>query len=89
MNIKPYSPTRKVGDTAEQLFGSCELGGYIPDVTTTGTITFKNGTVTVLVVALGVPRGTLIDFRGAFFDKGLGITLSAGTDIGVVLTRPR
>lgn len=87
--IKPYSPLPKVGDTNEQDFGSVEFAGYIPNVTTTGTITIKNGTTTVLIAAAGVPRGQLIDFRGAFFDKGLKITLSVGTDLGVVLARPR
>lgn len=89
MNIKPYTPTRKVGDTVAQAFGSVELAGYIPDVTTTGTITFKNGTTTVLIVAAGVPRGQIIDFRGTYFDAGLSITCSVATDIGVVLARPR
>lgn len=89
MNVKPYSVVRKVGDTNAQALGSVELGGYIPDITTTGTITFKNGSVTVLIVAAGALRGQLIDFKGAFFDLGLSITLSAAGDVGAILVRPR
>ncbi len=89
MNVKPFSAFRKAGATSEESFNSVEFGGYIPDVTTTGTITVKNGTVTVAIIAAGAPRGQLIDFKGAFFDAGLNITLSVATDVGCVLCRPR
>lgn len=87
--IKPYQPRRKAAATTEEELGIVEFGGYIPDVTTTGTITIKNGTTTILIVAAGSPRGQLIDFKGCYFDKGLNITLSVATDVGCVLARSR
>lgn len=89
MSMKPYSPRRKTGNTSVEDFGSVEFGGYIPDVTTTGTITVANGSTTVAIIAIGSPRGQLVDFKGCFFDAGLRITLSVATDVGCLLILPR
>lgn len=78
---------RSANSTVEQVLctGACYVWGVRPDLTTTGTVTLRNGNVADAsgvvksLCAIGLPQAGK-DFDGALFDKGLTIQQSVGTD---------
>lgn len=84
--------TRQTGNINEQLVhsGPCILYGIYPELTTTGTITVRDGAAadasgtTQHVCAIGLTQ-TGKDFGGIRFNKGLTVQLSVGTDISMIV----
>lgn len=86
------APYRTPGDTAEHVIstGPCWVYGITPELTTTGTITLRNAAVTggaaiLAVAAIGLTQaGKTFSPFGVFFDTGLTVQLSVGTDISMI-----
>jgi hypothetical protein len=83
--------------TTEQLVfaGPCVLYGLFPELTTTGTLTVRDGAAadgsgtTRHVCAIGLTQaGKGFGPKGVFFTKGLTIQMSVGTDITLVQFEP-
>jgi hypothetical protein len=85
-------PFRTASSTSEQLVvaGRVRVHAVIPELTTTGTLTLRDGAVadasgaTIVVCAIGLTQVGK-DLRGAVFTKGLTIQQSVGTDICTVI----
>lgn len=87
--------TRTAAVTTEQLIfaGKCVLYGIYPELTTTGTITIRDGAVADAsgvidhVAAIGLTQ-TGKAFEGILMEKGLTIQQSVGTDQMMVVWEP-
>ncbi len=85
----PGEGLRTANATTEQLVisGPCVLYGIFPELTTTGTLTIRDGAAadgsgtTKIVCAIGLTQvGKSFGPKGVRFDKGLTIQQSVGTD---------
>lgn len=86
--------TRTPAATTETLIysGRCVLYGVYPELTTTGTITFRNtaaasGGTVAHVCAIGLPQAGKA-FEGVLFDNGLTVQLSVNTDLSMIVWEP-
>lgn len=90
MTPNPKVGTRTVGDTVDNVIhsGRCVLYGVYPELTTTGTITFRNGAAaggTIKhVAAIGLTQVGK-QFDGVLFDKGLTVQLSVASDLSMIV----
>lgn len=91
MTPNPKIGTRTPGAVTEFLVhsGPCVLYGIYPELTTTGTITLRNGAATGgsdvrHVAAIGLTQAGK-QFDGILFEKGLTIQLSVATDLTMVV----
>lgn len=93
----PASGTRTANSTGEQLIysGPCVLYGLYPELTTTGTLTVRDGAAadasgaTKHVCAIGLTQaGKSFGPKGVFFQKGITIQQSVGTDLTLVQFEP-
>lgn len=83
--------TRTTGDTAENVIhaGPCILYGVYPELTTTGTITFRDSATAAAaaakhVCAIGLPQAGKT-FDGVRFNNGLTVQLSVNTDLSLIV----
>lgn len=87
--------TRLANSTGEQLIfaGRVLLYAILPEVTTTGTITVRDGAVADAsgaidhIAAIGLTQAGK-DFKGYLLEKGLTVQLSVGTDQCLVVWEP-
>lgn len=89
--------TRTANSTAEQLIkaGPCILYGIYPELTTTGTITIRDGGVADAsgtidhVAAIGLTQaGKSFGTFGVYMEKGITVQQSVGTDQMAVVWEP-
>lgn len=95
--INPSNLTRHTGVTTETVLDNtpCIVFALLPNTTTTGTITLRDGNVADAsgaikhVAATGLtPAGVQFGSAGVRFNTGLTIQLSAGTDVVGVVWAP-
>lgn len=72
------SNAKALGTSATTTFGSVLLMGITIGATLTGTVTIKEGTNTVLVLAIGTPAGDYCNVPNGVRYSALSIVLSAG-----------
>lgn len=84
---------RTAGVTTEQVVfaGRCRLIAVRPELTTTGTITLRNGAAggsdVKAVCAIGLTQAGK-DFDGAVFPAGLTVQLSVASDLSGIVYEP-
>lgn len=95
MTIERLNGTRTPGDTGDNLVfaGPCVLFGIYPELTTTGTITIREGTGGPVrhVCAIGLTqqgKEFATGNRGIFFGGGLSVQLSVATDLSMIAWAP-
>lgn len=83
---------RTAGDTAEHVISAkpCVVYGVYPELTTTGTITFRNaaatgGSAVLHVAAIGLTQAGKSFGPGVVFDTGLTVQLSVATDLSLIV----
>lgn len=84
------------GDTAEHIISARAgwLYGVWPNLTTTGTITFRNaataaGGTAFIVCAIGLTQaGKNFGPLGVFFDTGITVQLSVASDLSMIVYEP-
>lgn len=87
--------TRLAAVTTEQLIysGRCLLYAILPELTTTGTITVRDGAAADAsgsvdhVAAIGLTQLGK-DFKGYLLEKGLTVQLSVATDLSLIVWEP-
>ena len=90
MTPNPKVGTRTIGDTADNMIhtGKCVLYGVYPELTTTGTITIREGATaggTIKhVCAIGLTQAGK-SFGGVVFPRGMSMQLSVGTDLSLIV----
>lgn len=90
--VKTLEQTRLTAVTTEVLIhaGPCVLYGILPELTTTGTITVRDGALadgsgtTMSVSAIGLTQAGKY-FGGVRFNKGLTVQLSVATDLSTIV----
>lgn len=91
MNVQIRNGTRSAASTSEQVICAtrCVLYGIYPELTTTGTITIRNGEAgtTKHVAAIGLTQAGKT-FGGVVFDKGLTVQQSVDTDRHLIVWEP-
>jgi hypothetical protein len=98
MSVDIANGTRTTGDTAEHMIftGRGVLFGVYPELTTTGTITIRDGALAdgsgaiVHVCAIGLTQAgkSFGDQRGIQFLKGCTVQLSVATDLSLIKWAP-
>lgn len=71
------SNPKALGGTATTTFGSVFLMGITIGATLTGTITIKEGTTTILALAIGTPAGDYCNVPNGVRYTSLTVILSA------------
>lgn len=90
MTPNPKTGSRTAGNTTDNVIhvGRCVLYGVYPELTTTGTITFRDGAAaggTIKhIAAIGLPQAGK-QFDGVLFEKGLTVQLSVATDLSLLV----
>lgn len=72
------SNPKALATSATTTFGSVFLTGISVGATLTGTITVKEGTNTIIVLAIGTPAGDYLNVPNGVRYSALTIVLSAG-----------